>query len=134
MVDIKLGGHTIAELKTMRQAVAKDAQAFIAEELKKAVDLFSQLRELINAEEQDSKAASDITEAANEAFRNVQLVSEVSGCSFYIGFRDGEYYEQGDVMSDTLRDIRLTSESLRDLYWTLDSMESQSAHWHSSKC
>lgn len=140
MSEITLGGYTLDELKKMKAAVSKDAQAFIATKMQEATNYFEQLRELIGEPEgEDEVEATEemqgLAKLANESFKQVKLVSGISGVTFYLDYHE-DWGSTGDVLSSVLEDAGLSWRcgALSDLFSTLENMEYDSRNWHSSSC
>lgn len=143
MTAITLGGYTIDELKAIRVAVAKDAQAFVAEELARAKGLFEKLRPMLEEIEEYGGKASEETQAiakeANEAFAAVDLVASLGGVTYFVDYY--EEYNDLDPASYHLDNAgygycyrKSERTALHDLYDTISGMEAQSQAWHSSTC
>lgn len=134
--DLILGGYTLDQLKEMKKAVSKDATKFIADHMEIATKHFAELRELLEEVEDDSHVTPEmlkLAEKANEAFKAVQLVSGITGVTFYLDFYE-DWGTDGDVLSTALEDCPISAEELSELQSTLEEMEWQSRDWHSSRC
>ena len=138
--EIVLGGIKLSELANMKAAMLKDSVKFVADGIEKATLNLNKILAIGNGDSEefyDMESAksfiSILAEETNELLKNVSLVSDVTGVTYYLPY----YEEYGDDIpfSDQLDDLyEFGSSSASALHATLETMESNSKHWHSSTC
>lgn len=133
--DIIINGVSVNELKRQRIAIRQGASSIISENIEKAKKLTNQLVSSDSSDEMKSLA-----QEAYDALDTANIVSGVSGVTFSLPFYE-EYgnYESDEIFSHKLEqsENKLLNENwdtVRDLYYLFDNMESQSCDWHSSRC
>jgi hypothetical protein len=142
--DIIINGVSIEELKKQRAAIRQDASKIIAENIEAATKL---VHEIMKAESKEE--ALKLAEEAYEYLDTAQVVSGVSGVTFFLPFYE-EYgrYESGEILSSILDQEHLDEDEINEniefnwrdknalwqLHSKLSDMESNSRAWHSSMC
>ena len=141
--EIVLGGIKLSELASMKAAMLKDSVKFVADSIEKAtlnlIKILKIAEDYGDSEEfcdmESAKSAiSILAEETNELLKNVSLVSDVTGVTYYLPYY--EEYSDDSTFSSQLESLygEFFTESVRALYATLETMESNSRDWHSSTC
>lgn len=137
MEQIIIAGRTLDELKQIQQEVRKDANKFIAQFIEAGE---SAVKEILSLVEEDAEEVSDeikdkVTElsvVAEKHLAQAKLISDISGVSYYLPYREhgyGEsYYNDLENRYDGLPD----NDAVSALFSILEDMESESRDWHSS--
>lgn len=131
--DIVINGVSVNELKKQRAAIREGASKIISENIDLAKTLTQQL-----VESEDPKVIERLAQEAYTALDTANVVSGVSGVSFYLPFY--EEYRDEETYSSMLEESEneLVSENwdgaVSKLYNLYEEMESQSRDWHSSRC
>lgn len=144
MEDIIIGGYTLEELKKVQAGVKKDASKIIADAIKAGEEAVKEIINLSNEdnfEDEDEKPSEEIATKINELaviaeneLAKAKLVSDISGVSYYLPFREDGY---GDSY---YYDLECNYRHLPDngavdaLMSILEDMEYDSCNWHSSRC
>lgn len=137
MTDIVLNGVSITELKKQRALIQKDASAFIAQGLKDVAVLMQSIKEAVEVPKDEVIDEEGIDAAAAQAkqiLENIQIVSGVSGVTYYLPFYEEYGYNDEKPYSSILDNADLSSDQIDALYGLLEDMESDSRNWHSSQC
>lgn len=133
--DIIINGVSVTELKKQRAAIREGASKLIAENIDLAKSLTQKLLESENREELQQLAGE-----AYEALDNAQVVSGVSGVTFFLPFYEEGGYSSDEIFSSILENSENDlihdnwDGSLSSLYDLFYDMEVQSRGWHSSRC
>lgn len=133
---ITLGGHTIEELKKTQAEVRQDASKFIAEAMDEAEKLVFKVLEWFESNEEGDptpEVATNVTKAA-ELLDAVQIVSGVSGVTYYVPYYTEYGYDDDSPWSSRFEELENWNEILRPLTNNLESMEYDSKLWHESRC
>lgn len=134
MSEIILGGVKLNEVKALKQAMQKDAVAFVSNGIEQGTALINQALE--SFEEFDDEALiTTLLKQAEELFDNVSLVAGVTGVSYRMPYYE-EYghYDSDEVLSHMLENSSIDWDLTRALCSTLGSMEEQCKSWYSSTC
>lgn len=131
--DIVINGVSVNELKKQRVAIREGASQIISENINIAKTLTQQL-----VESEDPKVVERLAQEAYTALDTANVVSGVSGVTFYLPFY--EEYRDEETFSSMLEETEneVVSENwdgaVSKLYNLFEEMESQSRDWHSSRC
>lgn len=135
---IIIAGVNINDLKKQRDALKKDANKFVSDNIEQVTKLVNQIVEAESEEEAEKlgKEAFELLEAA-------ELVASVSGVTFLLPYYE-EYgrYDSDEVLSmklensenENLDDVYNSRTYLGKLYDLLGNMEADSLGWYSSRC
>lgn len=131
--DIVINGVSVNELKKQRVAIREGASQIISENINIAKTLTQQL-----VESEDPKVVERLAQEAYTALDTANVVSGVSGVTFYLPFY--EEYRDEETFSSMLEETENEVVSanwdgaVSKLYNLFEEMESQSRDWHSSRC
>lgn len=134
-----LGGYTLDQIRSMQQDVRKDAAEFVSNGLDEATTILAELMEIAGEQEVDDqeiiKDLQSKVDTATELLKAVDTVATVSGVSYYLPFHSSYGYDYDDERpwSSQVEDMATQLDN-RNLYWILDSMESNSCNWNESRC
>lgn len=137
--DIVINGVSLNSLKQMKQDIRQGASKFIAKAIEQGNKLIKQLIEVESVDD-----VEEIAKQALQVYQNIEMVSGLSGVTFYLPYSE-EYREDDGILS--LMVLQENDEpnpfievhwggdqSISKLYELLDSMESTCRAWHSSNC
>lgn len=138
MNDIIIDGINISDLRKTKEALQKGASKFIAESIAAATEIVKE-RLVTAASYGEAEAAA---QEALALLENAQLVSGVSGVSFFLPYYE-EYggHDEDEILSTIIENADHDTigkyyggGTLSDLHDLLGNMESTSRDWHSSTC
>lgn len=128
MEDIMLNGVSVQSLVETRKNIKQAAAKFISEGIEKVTGLVQLIVD--SKEDTDMAAADQYAREALKILESVDVVSGVSGVTYYLNYYE-EYSGSCGILSRMVEDVELDSS---DLYYMLEEMESTSRGWHSSTC
>jgi methyl-accepting chemotaxis protein len=144
MENIIIAGRTLEELKQIQKEVRKDANKYIAQFIEAGESAVKEILELVEVDDErdeEAEGVEDVSEkvtalaaVAEKNLAQAKLISDISGVSYYLPFseewsNDG-YYCQLEQRYEGLPD----NKAVDALFSIIDSMESESRNWHSSRC
>lgn len=143
MKDILINGISINALKEQRKAIQQGASKIISDSIEQGTEV---VKELMKAESPEQ--AEELAAKALELFETAEVVSGVSGVTFEIPYYEEYGSEFEGVMSYALQQEDMAEDDynvnleyryddgskLAKLVSLLESMESDSEGWHSSRC
>lgn len=132
MGNIVLNGVDIELLEKQRNAVRKDASAYIANGIKEVKELVNQIKDA----DEDFDIAS-AAETAEQILTNIQRVSAVSGVEYDLPHSDGYGNVYGDEPLTRVLDEAadgIYDGPLSGLYGKLEDMEYTVRQWNASNC
>jgi len=140
--EIVFGGLFILHLEqlaNMKAAMLKDSVKFVSDGIEKATLNLIKILEIAEDYKSDDHSPALLTinnlaEKTNELLKNVSLVSDITGVTYYLPYY--EEYSDESPFSGRLEDLceGPFTKSVRALYATLETMEGNSKDWHSSTC
>lgn len=144
MNDIVINGVSIEELKKQRAAIQQGASQIISDSIDAATKIVG---EIMKAESKEQ--ANALAKEALEHLETAEVVSGVSGVTYCLPYTE-EYggYDSDEVLSCILSQDDADEEEVNEnvefswrekndlyaLYSKLESMQSASRDWHSSRC
>lgn len=133
MDEIILNGINVKELQKQRDAIREEAAKFISDNLDLANELTHKLIKSENKEEIEV-----LLQEAYEVLHNTNLVSDVSGVSFYLPYSQDYCYDDEIVFSSELSRSKVLEDlwdnGVQQLYALYRKMEDKSHGWHASYC
>lgn len=133
MDEIILNGINVKDLQKQRDAIREEATKFISDNLDLANELTHKLIKSENKEEIEA-----LLEETYEVLYNTNLVSDVSGVSFYLPYSRDYCYDDEVVFSSELSGSKVLREfwdnGVQPLYALYRRMEDKSHGWHASYC
>ena len=133
--ELMIAGYSIEDLKKQRAAIQKDANKVISDNIESATVIIQK----ILSTPSDEIDVESLAKQATEMLETAEVVAGVSGCTFYLPFREDGY---GDSFANDLENMEDEDDdnifdrypALRKLQGQLESMEYDSCNWHSSRC
>jgi fibronectin type 3 domain-containing protein len=131
--DIIINGISVNNLKAQRDAIRQGASKIIAENVELAKTL---TRKIVEAE--DKEEVDNLAKEAYEALDTANLLSGVSGVSYYLPYYE-EYGDDNDNICSSLlenseNELLHKNDEVNKLCRLFYTMESQSRDWHASTC